>query len=267
MITSADNPKIKLARALLERRGRQQQGQCLAEGLRLIEDAMRAGIRPALIFFTAVAAETGRDQDLLARAAELGVPLWEVSPSVFATLSDTVTSQGLIAVMPIPALPQPLHPRLVLVLDQVRDPGNLGTILRGADAAGVDLTLLLLGCADPWSPKVLRSGMGAQFRLPLAANRSWTDVATQLAGRPAWLADAHGEYLYDQVDWTQPSALIINGETTGPNAAGLQMCRGRVAIPMPGDAESLNVAMATTVLLFEAVRQRRYAAVIAQSAP
>jgi RNA methyltransferase, TrmH family len=267
MITSADNPKIKLARALLERRGRQQQGQCLAEGLRLIEDAMRAGIRPALIFFTSAVAEVGRDQELLARAADLGVPLWEVSPPVLATLSDTVTPQGLIAVLPIPSLPEPAGPHLVLVLDQIRDPGNLGTILRGADAAGVDSTLLLTGCADPWSPKVLRSGMGAQFRLPLAANLSWTDVGGKIAELPAWLADARGEYLYDQVDWTQPNALIINGETAGANATALQLCRGRVAIPMPGGAESLNVAMATTVLLFETVRQRRYAAVIAQTAP
>ncbi len=265
MITSADNPKVKQARALLERRGRRQQGHCLVEGVRLIEDAMRAGIRPALIFFVPDAAEPARGQALLAGAAGQDVPLWEVSPSVFATLSDTMTSQGVIAIAPIPALPAPERPRLVLILDQVRDPGNLGTILRSADAAAVDAALLLQGCADPWSPKVLRAGMGAQFRLPVVADLAWPAVTERIAGLNAWLADARGEVTYDQVDWAQPSALILNSETAGASAEALHLSQGRVAIPMPGAAESLNVAMAATVLLFETVRQRRRAAPIAQS--
>jgi RNA methyltransferase, TrmH family len=258
MITSADNPKVKQARALLERRGREHQGRCLAEGLRLIEDAMRAGTTPALIFYTLAAQHESRAADLLRRAAEAGVPLYELGPVIFATLSDTVNSQGLVAVLPIPAPRGPEHPSLALVLDRVRDPGNLGTILRSADAAAVDLVLLAHGTTDPWNPKALRAGMGAHFRLPVVDDQPWEAIAGRVAGYPVWLADSHGEYRYDEIDWCEPVGLIVTGETTGGSREANALCRGRVAIPMPGGAESLNVAAATAVLLFEIVRQRRH---------
>ena len=260
MITSADNPKIKQARALLGRRGREQQARCLAEGVRLIEDALRAGIHPALIFYLPEARQLARAESLLQAAGEAGVPLWELSAEVFGTLSDTVTSQGVLAVVPIPQPIPPTQPTLILVPDQIRDPGNLGTILRSAEAAGVDLVLLAPGSADPWNPKVLRAGMGAHFRLPLRTEKSWDGIAGHLAGRPLWLADAHGDYLYDEMDWTQPCALAIGGETAGFSREIRSLSKGRVAIPMQGGAESLNAAMAATILLFEAARQRRMSA-------
>src|SRR5512135_1192593 len=114
MITSADNPKVKQARALLERRGRRQFGQCLAEGVRLIEDAMRAGIQPALILFAAAPALAPRPEALLARAESAGIPTWEVSRELFETISDTVTSQGLIAIVPILAPAPPARRSLAL---------------------------------------------------------------------------------------------------------------------------------------------------------
>jgi RNA methyltransferase, TrmH family len=258
MITSADNPKVKQARALLERRGRELQGRCLAEGLRLIEDAMRAEVVPALVFYTSAAQHEPRAAALLRRSAETGVPLYELSPLIFATLSDTVNSQGLVAVLPIPAPPGPEHPSLALVLDQVRDPGNLGTILRSADAAAVGLVLLVRGTTDPWSPKALRAGMGAHFRLPIVGDQPWDAIAGRLAGYQVWLADSHGEYLYDEVNWSGPVGLILTGETSGGSREANELCRGRVAIPMPGGAESLNVAAATAILLFEIARQRRH---------
>jgi TrmH family RNA methyltransferase len=257
MITSASNPKVKLARALSERRGREQQGSCLVEGVRLIEDAMRAGSTPALIFFSAAARMNARTGELLDAGQAAHIPLWEVSAEVFATLSDTETSQGVIAVVPIPELPLPANPPLILILDQVRDPGNLGTILRSAAAAGAGCVLLAAGCADPWSPKALRAGMGAHFRLPLRPGINWAAIAAQVAHRPLWLADARGEVLYDQVDWARPCALVIGGETTGISTEARALGGISVAIPMAGEIESLNAAMAATVLLFEAAQQRR----------
>ena len=168
-----------------------------------------------------------------------------------------MSSQGVIAVIPIPRPAPPPDPGLVLVLDQVRDPGNLGTILRSAAAAGVDLVLLSPGCVDPWNPKVLRAGMGAHFRLPVVEAESWDAIGERLAGLAVWLADAHGGTPYDRVDWTAPSALIVGGETTGLSREAESLGRGRVAIPMARDVESLNAAMAATILLFEAARQRR----------
>jgi TrmH family RNA methyltransferase len=262
MISSPDNPKVRAARALLRRKGRQQAGQCLAEGVQLIADAMRAGIMPALIFFLASARQSPRVAALLERAAQAGVPTWELSPTLFGTLSDTTTSQGVIAVLPIPAPEPPANPNLILILDQVRDPGNVGTILRSAEAAGVDLVLLMAGCADAWSPKVLRAGMGAHFRLPLRAGVTGDELARWLGDRPLWLADPRGELSYDQIDWCVPCAVALGGETVGFSSQVETLGRGRVAIPMAGGAESLNVAMAATVLLFEAARQRREAAIL-----
>ncbi len=259
MLTSPDNPRVKLARALLERKGRAQQGRCLAEGVRLIEDAVRAGLTPALLFYTGQATEQPRAGQLIAAVEQAGVPLMELSPAVFATLTDTVTSQGVVAVLPIPQPAPPAAPRLGLVLDQVRDPGNMGTILRSAEAAGVDAVLLPPGCTDPWSPKVVRAGMGAHFRLPIIAG-DWPALAHHMAGHTVWLAEAQGAVAYDRVDWTVPSTLVIGGETTGLSAEAGRLAAGRVAIPMAGPVDSLNAAMAATVILFEAARQRRHGA-------
>jgi len=252
MITSTDNPKVKLARSLLERRGREKQGLCLVEGVRLIEDAMRAGARPALIFFVRSAQAT-----LFAAVKTEKVPALELAPEVFETLSDTVTSQGVIAVLPIPTMPPPRAPTLALVLDQVRDPGNLGTILRSAAAAGADLVILTHGCADPWNPKTLRAGMGAHFRLSLQARIGWPEISQRSAGMQTWVADIRGNKAYDQVDWNRPSVLIIGGETEGFSSEAIRLATGRLAIPMCNQVDSLNAAMAATVVLFEAARQRR----------
>jgi len=258
VITSADNQKVKEARALLERRGREQQGRSLAEGVRLIEDAMRAGVVPALLFSAARSSLAERARSLVERAQGEGIPAYEVSAAVLATLSDTVTSQGVIAVLPLPRHTTPGLPSgLTLVLDKVRDPGNLGTILRSAEAAGAEQVMLTPGCVDPWSPKVMRAGMGAHFRLRMLADQGWESIRRSMGSRAIWLADAHGEIPYDEVDWRQPCAVAVGGETEGFDSEALVLSDGRVAIPMDGDADSLNAAMAATVLLFEAARQRR----------
>ena len=257
MITSTDNPKVKLARSLLERRGREKQALCLVEGVRLIEDAMRAGSHPALVFFAGSARLLPGLQSLLAIVETEKVPGWELAPEVFETLSDTVTSQGVIAVLPIPKTQARANPTLVLVLDRVRDPGNLGTILRSAAAAGVELVMLTRGCADPWSSKTLRAGMGAHFRLFLETKTGWPDIAQRAARMQIWAADAQGDIVYDQVDWMRPSVLIVGGETEGLSPEALDLAAGRLAIPMRNRVDSLNAAMAATVILFEAARQRR----------
>lgn len=257
MITSPDNPKVKQARALLDAKGRREQGRCLIEGVRLIEEALRAGVSPALIFFVDQAQQSPRSAALLAAARAEGAALLEVSPAVFGTLSDTVASQGVIAVAPIPRVAVPPHATLILVLDKVRDPGNLGSILRSAEAAGASLVILAPGCVDPWNPKVVRSGMGAHFRLPLLPAASWDAVAGQIQDRPVWLAAAHRALPYDRVDWTAACALIIGSEAAGLSAEAEALGTGHVTIPMAGPVESLNAAMAATVLLFEAARQRR----------
>jgi TrmH family RNA methyltransferase len=257
MITSSENPTVKLARSLLERKGRQQQRRFLAEGVRLVEDGMRAGSGPALLFYTAHVREHDRAARVLAAAEKQGARLIELSPAVFDTLADTVTSQNVIGIFAIPQQPPPTVNSLLLVLDQMRDPGNLGAVLRSAEAAGCDAVVLMPGCVDRWGPMVVRGGWGAHFRLPVIEAGGWDEVAGLLAGRPVWLADADAALPYDRVDWTVPSALVVGGETTGLSPEAAAIATGRVAIPMAAPVDSLNAAMAATVLLFEAARQRR----------
>jgi TrmH family RNA methyltransferase len=158
-------------------------------------------------------------------------------------------------VLPIPNLPRPEYPTLTLILDRVRDPGNLGTILRTALAAGVEQVLLVPGTVDASNPKVVRSAMGAHLRLPLATLR-WEAIAGVVTGCDVWLAATGGETPDPAVDWTRPVALIVGGEATGAGKRARVLAQGRVSIPMAAGVESLNTAVATAVTLFEAVRQR-----------
>ncbi|MCS6911107.1 MAG: RNA methyltransferase, partial [Anaerolineales bacterium] len=142
------------------------------------------------------------------------------------------------------------------VCDRIADPGNLGTILRTADAAGVEAVFLAPGTVDAYNPKVVRAAMGAHFHLPVLAT-TWEELHMQLRGLTAWLADSAGGERYDRVDWTQPHALIIGSEAEGPSEAAHRFAAQRVHIPMPGRAESLNAAVAAGVLMFEAARRRQ----------
>jgi TrmH family RNA methyltransferase len=253
-ITSIQNERVKYVRSLARRRVRQREGRFVVEGTRLVEEVVRAGVMPALVLYTEAWAAAPASQPLwpVLAAAEEGA--WEVTDTVLAACADTETPQGVLAVVPFVHLESRLG--LVLILDQVRDPGNLGTVLRSAEAAGVGQVILAPGTVDLYNPKVVRGAMGAHFRLPVAS-LDWSEIGERMLGRAVWLADAAGETAYDEIEWTAPSALIVGGEAAGAGAEAAALATGRVCIPMAGGAESLNAAMAATVILFEAARQRR----------
>jgi TrmH family RNA methyltransferase len=193
------------------------------------------------------------------RILESQVACLPCSLSVFATLVETITPQGIAAVVVQPQLPLPAQPTLILVLDQLRDPGNAGTLLRSGEAAGVDLVLFAPGTVDPFNDKVVRAAMGAHFRLPLRSCADWAAVQSLLpAAAPCYLAAAAAQLSYDRVDWRQPAVLIIGGEATGASPMAQTLAQP-ISIPMHGQVESLNAAMAGAVMLFEAARQRRQA--------
>lgn len=255
MITSLKNDRVRLVRALQERRRvRQRERRLVVEGVRLCQEAAGAG--PHFAFYTARVREDPRGRALLTAWQEAGVPCEEVSEEVMAACSDTETPQGLLAVIPIPDLPFPSQPTLLLILDRLRDPGNLGTILRTALAAGVDGVLLAPGTVDATNPKAVRAGMGAHFRLPMAA-MDWDEIARTVAGCRVYLADARGAVPYTEADWTGRAALIVGGEAAGAGGRAGALADATVAIPMAAGVESLNAAVAAAVILFEAVRQRR----------
>jgi TrmH family RNA methyltransferase len=171
--------------------------------------------------------------------------------------SDTQNAQGILLLLPLKSLPLPPTLDLVLILDQVRDPGNLGTLLRGAAAAGVGAVFLPPEGVDPFSPKVLRGAMGAHFRLPIHS-LSYAEIEAHCRehGLAVLVAAANQGQSHTSTDLTRPTALIIGGEADGPSQAVQKLAAGHIHIPMPGESESLNAAMAGTILLFEVVRQR-----------
>ena len=252
MITSSSNPKVKLVRALARRKERYAARQFVAEGVRLIEEAIKASVVPAFVLYTAQIEKDSRARSLLAQVHSLTSDVLEVSDEVLQEIASTETPQGIIAVLPFIELPLPTQAQFVLILDGVRDPGNLGTIFRSARAAGVDAVFLASGSADPYNDKVVRAAMGELFTVPFRV-ASWEQIAEATRAIPrVYLADAHGEIKYSRANWSRPVALIVGGEADGAGDEAKQIAHARVAIPMRGGAESLNAAMATTVLLFEA---------------
>lgn len=258
VITSSTNPTVKYIRSLHRRRVRYREQAFIAEGLRTIQEALKAGIQPAFLFQTPSMLEQTHARLVTAEAEKRGVSITTVSESVMAVMSDTVTPSGMLGVFAIPAPSIPRPADWVLVLDGLRDPGNTGTILRSALAAGVELVITAHGTVDVYSPKVVRAGMGAHFQLNLCLNQAWPQITPLLEGLRVLLAEPRGGIPYWQLDWQQPTALVIGGEARGVSSEAQQLVSEAVTIPMMEDSESLNAAIAASVLLFEAARQRLF---------
>lgn len=254
VITSPANRKVKQVRALARKKERYAARAFVIEGVRLIEDALDVRVSPSLVLYTPHLEDDLRTRALLERLRTITSEVFVVSEAIMQDLATTETPQGILAVVPFVELPLPPQPRFVLILDAIRDPGNVGTILRSARAAGVDALFLAPGTADPYNPKVVRAAMGAHFAIPWRV-AAWHHIADALAHIPrVYLADARGEVIYTHADWSPPLALIIGGEASGASDVARQLATARVQIPLRGGVESLNAAMAATVLLFQANR-------------
>lgn len=251
-IRSAQNPQVKRLRSLLEQgKTRRKEQAFVAEGARLVQDGLCSGSQPQLLALS---------EELSSRSAELTQAYRAekqilLEAGLFTSLADTEHSQGILAIFDIPRLALPEQPSLLLVLDQVRDPGNLGTILRTAEATGVEAVLLPPGTTDAWAPKVVRAGMGAHFRLPVL-NLPWEAIASALEGLQVLHADMAGEISSWEADLRKPSALLIGGEAEGISQAAAQLVTQGVRIPMAQGPESLNAAVSAAILLYETMRQR-----------
>jgi TrmH family RNA methyltransferase len=226
------------------------------EGVRLVADALACGAALELALYTPdQLAETITGQDLLGRIEQLPIA-HQAAPQVVAAAADTVHPQGVVALAHWPQVEQG-KPGLMLVLDSIQDPGNLGALLRSAEAVGVAEVLCARGTADLYSPKVVRAAMGAHFRLAMEQDLSWEEVSDRLAFVDhVYAADAAATMPYYAVDWRQPSALIVGNEAHGLSEQAKSLARNLIGIPMRGHAESLNAAVAGSVILFEALRQR-----------
>ena len=254
MITSPHNSRLQLARTLLGRpKERQEAGAFVAEGVRLVEEALAVRWPFRFVLYSAELGERGRA--LMAGLKAQGVEIEEVEPRLLQGVSATETSQGILAVLALAPLSIPDHLDFVLIPDQVRDPGNLGTLLRTAVAAGVQAVLLPPETVDAFSPKVVRAGMGAHFRLPIHP-LPWNKIRARTRGLKVYLAEIDSAVACWQADFRAPLALIVGGEAEGAGETARRLADKAVNIPMPGNAESLNAAVAGAILLFEVVRQR-----------
>lgn len=259
MITSSHNPKIKRIRALTANaRDRREAAVFFAEGVRLLEEANRSGWPFRQVFFTESVSDRGR-----ALADELrngGTAVEAVSDSVMRALSETETCQGIWAELELREMALPAVLDWVLIADQLRDPGNLGALLRAAAAVGVQAVFLPPETADAFSPKAVRAGMGAQFRLP-TRSASWDEIEQICAGSGLrfFLAAMSGTPCWN-LDFRAPTALIVGGEADGAGSRARELAAQPVSLPMPGGMESLNAGVAGGVLLFEILRQRTTAA-------
>lgn len=254
MITSAQNPRLQRIRALLEKRKqRESEGAFVIEGVRLAEEALAAGWTPELVLYASRLSQRG--SAVTEGFSQAGAEVLEVADHLIDSLSGTETSQGLLAVVPQRSMPLPEQRNFLVIADTLRDPGNLGTMLRTAAAAGAQGVLLSPATTDAFSPKVLRAGMGAHFRLPILA-ASWEEIATLCAGLRVLIAEAEEGISLWQTDLRTPLALLISSEAEGASPQALALPHQTIRIPMPGRSESLNAAIAAGILLFEVVRQR-----------
>jgi TrmH family RNA methyltransferase len=256
MITSAQNPKLKLIRSLMGRaRERREANAFVIEGVRLVEEAVNTGWKFQFVLYSAGVSE--RSKNLLSRLQAERIEVDEVSNDLLQKLSDTETPQGILAVLENTRLPLPHDLNFLLIPDQIRDPGNLGTLLRSAAAAGVQAICLPPNTTDAFAPKVLRAGMGAHFRVPIH-EMGWEEIRRlcRTAGLQVLVAEMRGTPCWE-TDLRKPLALIIGGEAEGASAEAQALADGKISIPMTGRIESLNAGVAGSILMFEAARQRR----------
>jgi len=256
-INSPNNDKVRFVKALQRRKVRHKERKFVVEGVRLVEDALGAGCVPAFVFWRPEQESSQRAEALLQRILTVTTEVYAVGPHIIKLLSDTVTPQGILAVFPFVELIPPRRD-LLLILDGIQDPGNFGALLRSAEAAGVDQVILAPGTVDVFNPKVVRAGAGAHFRLPLT-DLSWSEITALTQNCLVRLADGSSPIAYYTVDWRRSVALIVSNEGSGPSWEALRLAAERVAIPMKGGTEALNVSVAGSIILFEAARQRFFA--------
>jgi TrmH family RNA methyltransferase len=264
--TGAHSPRLKAARRLSKRAFRQRERAFLAEGPQAVAEAFHCGAQVTDLFVTVPA--RSRHHDLVTATAAAGIPVHIVSGEVMDELAQTVTPQGLLAVcgfvdVPLAEVTARSQPRLVALLANVRDPGNAGTVLRTADAAGADAVVFADASVDPYNGKCVRASAGSLFHLPVVAGARLEDVVVALreAGQRIVAADGRaGRPLDDpevQARLAGPTAWMFGNEAWGLPPELVALADEPVAVPIYGRAESLNLAAAAAVCLYASARVQR----------
>ena len=253
-ITSVHNPQVAFLRDLQKARARRESGLFLAESVKMVREAIDLSLCRTLIVDAKRAGEYG---ELIDAAQEKGCDVLLVTAAIMQAISEAKTPQGVCCTVEIPTQPKEIGGNLIVAMDGVQDPGNVGTILRTADAAGFDGALLSGACADLYGAKTLRATMGSVFRVPvrrtddLAAEleamkaRGYAVVATELGGADFYVHCPHSK-----------AVLVIGSEGNGVSGAVRAVATHHLALPMRGGAESLNAAVAAGIMIYEMARER-----------
>jgi TrmH family RNA methyltransferase len=275
VITSLANPRVGKVQDLHTPRGRKKHGLFIMEGPHLLEELLDADVLPQEVYYQPeMLRHTEKGRALLERLLHTNgltqQHLVEVSERVIEALGDVQTSQGLVSVLPLEALQaervamrREVRQRpALLILDDLADPGNMGMILRTALAADVALVLLTPNCVDYFSPKVVRAAAGAHVALPVEVALAWSAIEERVMAHcenmaRVLLAEAGSPHMYYEEDLRRPFALIIGNEAHGPSETAHRLATRTITIPLSNKVESLNAAMATGIVLYEAVRQAR----------
>ena len=254
-VVSKENSAYRAMQRLVSKSSeRKASGMSVLDGAHLLAAFLDSGGTPEQVMVNREGAEDPEIVALVRRSAP--APVTQLSDALFRSLSTVDSPTGVIAAVLTPqAKPVPAAARLVLLVEDIQDPGNVGALLRSAAAAGVEHALLSPHCAFAWSPKVLRAGMGAHFSLNVVEGADLGAFLASFRGTSIALAASGDASLYDQ-DLAKPCAIVVGNEGAGISAALLEKATVRARIPMPGRVESLNAAIAASVALFEAVRQR-----------
>lgn len=251
-ITSRENPLLKSIRKLAaSSKERKKAGKTLLDGIHLVAAYHQAGGLPETVMVSVSAQDHPEIRDFLHTVPSENLIV--LSDELFRDISTVDTPTGIVALIRIPQ-PAERETDCCALLEDVQDPGNLGSILRSAAAAGIGRMYLSPGCADAWSPKVLRAGMGAHFHLAIHENSDLVAAARNFPGQVVATTLGAEKTLFN-LDLSGPTAFVIGNEGSGISGDLLAEADSRVTIPMPGTAESLNAAAAAAICFFERVRQ------------
>ena len=258
MITSKDNPAVKLVSKLMSSsKARREEGLFTAEGVRLCREAVLSGARISYYLYTGEAAEKySGDHKLISSAAEKSI---EVSKQLFERLADTNAPQGFLCVISssgLPKLENVVPGKRYAAFETIQDPSNLGTVLRTAEALGINGVVLSKGCCDVFSPKVVRGSMGAVFRMPVMNVGEMKEfvLSAKAGGIKCYASTPRAEQDISKTDFSGGGIMLIGNEGSGLTDEVIDACDVRVGINMLGRAESLNASAAAAILMYEMCR-------------
>lgn len=264
MITSSSNTIIKEIKSLHRKKDRWAKNSFFVEGVRGVEDCIKSGIRVEYLVYSDMLLSTNGGQQLLEEISYKDYKIYYISDKLFKEVSDTEKPQGILAVVKLHLknIKEALLEKnnFLVLLDRIQDPGNLGTIIRTADAFGANGVIVTEGCVDVFNPKTIRSTMGSIFHVPIIYYGCIKEAIRDLKAYNIKIITtslAAKKYSYE-IDFNTSFSLVIGNEASGVSEEVIEASDSLIKIPMTGQAESLNAAIASSVIMYEALRQKAY---------